>query len=344
MLLIFICLIFGVVAGYYLRSDSKLFLHSEKTTMMFVYALLVFMGMSTAQKDGFLELFTESGRIALFLATFGMLGSILLTLPIYLYFRSHRMKFWSFLNLHKANKNTAKTSASTVSEGTNLVFELRTNNSVEKENVARGKKFEILLPLAFYVAGVLISFFVVKVSTEVLDEFVLYALYALLFFTGIGIGKVNVIDLLKRYHLFIIIIPFLALVGSLLGGAVFNSMFGLSSLRECLAINAGMGYYSINAVINKSFLGDKIGLIALLANLFRETGTMLLCYYLVKIFGPLAPIATGGATTMDTTLPFIRKNASSEYALIAFFNGVVLTIVVPPLTTFIAGTTLIFSP
>jgi len=135
----------------------------------------------------------------------------------------------------------------------------------------------------------------------------------------------------------ILLIPFLALMGSLVGALLVNHIFALSKAKECLSINAGMGYYSISAIINKSFLGDQIGLIALLTNLFRETATMLFCPFLVRIFGPLAPISTGGATTMDTCLPFIRKNTCPEYALIAFFNGVILTVVVPPLTSFIAS-------
>ena len=325
----------GISVGYFSNKDAIIRDYSEKISMICVYILLIFMGMSTAQNEGFLEIFTQSGKIAVLLAVFGMLGSILLTLPVYKFFKSHKSSFWSFLKLK--NNNISQTEQIEINTSNTPKLELKTNTKGQKQEFTKIYRLEILLPIACYFTGVMISFFIIKISTDTLDDFVLFALYGLLFFTGIGIGQLNLIELLKRYHILIIIIPFLAIIGSLLGALIVNQLFGFSKMRECLSINAGMGYYSISAIINKSFLGDKVGLIALLTNLLRETATMLLCPFLVRLFGPLAPVSTGGATTMDTTLPFIRKNTSSEYALIAFFNGVILTVIVPPLTSFIAS-------
>jgi len=50
---------------------------------------------------------------------------------------------------------------------------------------------------------------------------------------------------------------------------------------------------------------------------------------LSKYFGKLAPIASGGATSIDTTLPIITRYSGKEYAVIAVFSGTVLTIIVP---------------
>ena len=346
MALIFTFLIVGMVSGYFYKNDKKLHYYADKIAVMSVYVLLIFMGCSTAQMDDFLEIFTDSGRIAIFLATFGMLGSILLTLPVYLYLKSHKSLFWSFFQkTMKTNENNPQppqhcyisdSNGAKEKKTAHPVMELKTNQDTQKQDKKKAFKVSFILPLVFYFLGVLLGFSVFKSHSGSFDELVLYTLYVLLFFIGITIGKLNVVELLKRYHVFILLIPFLALLGSLLGGLFVNQVFAFSKLRECLSINAGMGYYSISAIINKSFLGDKVGLIALFTNLIRETFTMLCCYHLVKIFGPLAPISTGGATTMDTTLPFIRQNTSPEYALIAFINGIVLTIVVPPLTSFIA--------
>ncbi len=38
---------------------------------------------------------------------------------------------------------------------------------------------------------------------------------------------------------------------------------------------------------------------------------------------------------MDTTLPIIIKSSGKEYAIISVFSGIVLTIIVPFLVTFI---------
>jgi uncharacterized membrane protein YbjE (DUF340 family) len=75
--------------------------------------------------------------------------------------------------------------------------------------------------------------------------------------------------------------------------------------------------------------------VALLSNIFREVATLLTTPILVRYFGKLAGIASGGATAMDTTLPVISRYSGKEYAIIALFSGIVLTILVPFLVTFI---------
>ena len=321
-----------MLVGYVYKQDDVLQQRSDQISLICVYVLLVLMGMSTSQNEEFIQIFTDSGKISILLALFGMLGSIVCTLPVYLFLKKKKKNVWGFLSLYSVSDTTKSDAQDTAPPAPKL--ELKINSSPPSEKLF---KKDFFYPLFCFIVGILLNLYILKINSDSLDNLVLYTLYGLLFFTGIGIGKLNIIDLFRRYHVLIIIIPFLALLGSLLGAVLVNYAFDFSRLRECLSINAGMSYYSISSVINKTYLGDQVGLIALLTNLIRETATMLFCYSLVRIFGPLAPISTGGASTMDTTLPFIRRNTSSEYSLIAFFNGVILTIVVPPLTTFIAN-------
>ena len=102
-----------------------------------------------------------------------------------------------------------------------------------------------------------------------------------------------------------------------------------------LAIGAGFGYYSLSSIVISKISGETIGIIALLSNIIREVGTLVLAPVLVKYFGKLAPIASGGATTSDTTLPIIVKYSGKEYALGAIVNGVILTLLVPIIIAFI---------
>jgi uncharacterized membrane protein YbjE (DUF340 family) len=53
------------------------------------------------------------------------------------------------------------------------------------------------------------------------------------------------------------------------------------------------------------------------------------------VFGKLGPVVAGGATAMDTTLPIITRSSGNEYGIIAVFSGVVLTVLVPFIVTFI---------
>ncbi len=72
-----------------------------------------------------------------------------------------------------------------------------------------------------------------------------------------------------------------------------------------------------------------MGVIALLANISREVITLLLAPLFARITGKLSPIASGGATSMDTTLPIIIKSSGKEYLIHSMIHGVILTILVP---------------
>ena len=102
-----------------------------------------------------------------------------------------------------------------------------------------------------------------------------------------------------------------------------------------MAVGAGFGYYSLSSVFITQLHSHSLGVVALLSNIFREVATLLATPILVSYFGNLAGIASGGATAMDTTLPIISKYSGKEYAIIAVFSGIVLTILVPFLVTVI---------
>jgi len=73
--------------------------------------------------------------------------------------------------------------------------------------------------------------------------------------------------------------------------------------------------------------------IALLSNIIREIATLLLAPLLARYLGRLAPVAAGGATAMDTTLPIIVQVSGEEYGVMAIVSGVLLTTAVPVLVT-----------
>lgn len=79
------------------------------------------------------------------------------------------------------------------------------------------------------------------------------------------------------------------------------------------------------------FLGIALGytLRTRLANIIREMITLLLTPLLAKWFGPLAPISSGGATTMDTTLPIITQTVGQRYVAISIYHGFVTDFTVP---------------
>lgn len=193
-----------------------------------------------------------------------------------------------------------------------------------------------LIILMFFVIGIIFGLLNIIPLKIVNSNISIYSLYLLMFLVGIGVGgDRKTWKILKEVNLKILLVPFIVIVGSLLGTAVLSLFLKDINIKEALAVGAGFGYYSLSSIIITKFHGETLGVIALIANLIREISTILLTPLLAKYFGKLAPIASGGATSMDTTLPIITKFVGKEYAIISVFSGVVLTILVPFIVTFI---------
>ncbi len=62
--------------------------------------------------------------------------------------------------------------------------------------------------------------------------------------------------------------------------------------------------------------------------------TLLGAPLMVRWFGKLAPISSGGATTMDTTLPIITRTAGQDLVIVSLFHGFVVDFSIPFLVTF----------
>ena len=84
-------------------------------------------------------------------------------------------------------------------------------------------------------------------------------------------------------------------------------------------------------------IAAQLGAIALLANIIRELLALVGAPLFVKLFGKYAPICSGGATTMDTTLPIITQYSGKEFAVIAILHGIIVDFTVPFFVSFFAS-------
>jgi len=193
-----------------------------------------------------------------------------------------------------------------------------------------------LIILAFFVAGLVLGISKNLPDLMMQSDFSLYALYILMFLVGIGIGVDRKSwSILRTMKIKIILIPMGVIVGTFAGTALASIFIPDLKLKEVLAVGAGFGYYSLSSLFITQLSGETLGVIALLSNILREIFTLLATPTLVLYFGKLAGIASGGATSMDTTLPVITRYSGKEWSIIAVFSGVILTILVPFLVTFI---------
>ncbi len=193
-----------------------------------------------------------------------------------------------------------------------------------------------LIILAFFSVGVLAGVFNFLPGFIVQNDYSMYALYALMFLVGISIGADrNSWKVIKQMNVKILLVPVGVMVGTLGGTALTGLLLSDLSIKESMAVGAGFGYYSLSSIFITQIHGETLGVIALLSNILREIFTLLATPLLVVYFGKLAGIASGGATSMDTTMPVIVKYSGKEWGVIAIFSGVVLTIIVPFLVSFI---------
>ncbi len=190
--------------------------------------------------------------------------------------------------------------------------------------------------ILFFLLGLLLAMNVELPGILVREETTTTVLYILLFLVGLGLGiDDQLIDILKKFDFRVFLIPLSVVVGTFIGSAIISLFSPGMQLADSLAIGSGFGYYSLSSVLISEFAGERLGVIALIANISREILTLLMAPLMVKYFGKLAPIASGGATSMDTTLPVVARFSGKEYTLLSIFNGVVLSILVPVLISII---------
>lgn len=160
------------------------------------------------------------------------------------------------------------------------------------------------------------------------------ALCSLLFCVGLSIGSNdNIVGEFKSLNPRLALLPMATVLGSFAGSVVAWMFLQYRGITDCLSVGSGFGYYSISSIFITQYRGAELGTVALLANIYREMMTLLLTPLIARVFGPLAPISAGGATTMDTTLPIIVQTCGRQYAVVSLFQGFCVDFSVPFLVT-----------
>lgn len=188
--------------------------------------------------------------------------------------------------------------------------------------------------LSFFALGLLTSAFHWLPQSISEMNWSFYALCLLMFAVGISIGNnPNTVKQFKRLHSRILFLPLMTIAGTYAGVLATGIFLKERSLTELLAVGSGFGYYSLSSILITQYKGVELGTIALLSNIIREIITLLLAPLMVRHFGKLAPISSGGATTMDTTFPIIIRNSGEEYAIVSIYHGFIMDFSVPFLVT-----------
>ncbi len=191
-----------------------------------------------------------------------------------------------------------------------------------------------LVIVAFFAIGVVASRTGVVQADVAGSDLGFYALGALMTAVGVSVGSdAAMLQRFRSLNPRLALLPLCTIAGTMLGSVAVSAMLQHRSLTDCLALGAGMGYYSLSSIFITEYRGAELGTVALLANILRELITLLLAPWLVRWFGRLAAIAAGGATTMDTTLPVIARVSGKEMVIVSVFHGFVTDFSVPFMVT-----------
>jgi uncharacterized membrane protein YbjE (DUF340 family) len=154
------------------------------------------------------------------------------------------------------------------------------------------------------------------------------ALLLLLFVMGVAFSvDREAVTRIRKTGIRILVVPFAVGLGTVLGGLVAGFVLGINA-AGAMAVSAGFGWYTLAGPLVGQLLGAEWGALALVVNFLRELLTIVTASLASK-GGRDVPVAVGGATTMDTTLPVIVRYNGSEALITSFSSGFVLSLVAP---------------
>ena len=185
-----------------------------------------------------------------------------------------------------------------------------------------------LLMISIVVAGIFVG-----ATTRLFSWFdgsmITPILYALLFLVGMQMvqHEVDLLPLLRSPMM--VLLPLSTVLGTYLGASILPLLTSYT-LHESLALVSGFGWYSLSGVLI-SGLGDAhLGAVSFLSNLFRES----LAFILIPLLATLShasssAISIAGATSMDVTLPLLKKSMGDSVVPLAISHGVIMTLLAP---------------
>ncbi|MCK9181198.1 MAG: lysine exporter LysO family protein [Bacteroides sp.] len=189
--------------------------------------------------------------------------------------------------------------------------------------------------VCLFILGVVCGFLDLLPEFLLTGNYSIYALCALMVCVGMTLGHDK--DIIKKFRSLdpkMAALPLMTITGTLVGCAIISLFMSNRSLSDCMAVGSGFGYYSLSSIFITEYKGAEMGTIALLSNILREMSALLLAPLFVRYFGKLAPIAAGGATSLDTTLPAVAKFSGKDFLVLSMFHGAVIDFSVPFLVRF----------
>jgi uncharacterized membrane protein YbjE (DUF340 family) len=188
-------------------------------------------------------------------------------------------------------------------------------------------------------AGYLNNSFGTSLLNTILSEYSFnLSLIALLFLMGLlfATDKESV-EKMRKAKFRILAFPFAVALGSITGGLIGGIILRIDIFAS-MGVCAGYGWYTLAGPLAGQLFGLEWGALGFAVNFLRELFTIAFTSLVARL-DKYAPIAMGGATAMDTTLPIIVRYCGQDTLLTAFSSGFILTIAAPFTITGLAAIT-----
>ena len=302
----------GLIAGWCLR--RRRFAWTGRLSVFLIWLLLFLLGLEAGGNRMVMQSLPSLGLEALGVAVACAAGSCVMALLLWTFVRK-RGASDDRKGMH-GESGSGKSTAGSDGGGLRAVA-------------------DSIVIVAFFAAGILCGLYGLLPFDVTETGIAVYALYALIFVVGFSIGNSpDVIGSFRRLSPGLALLPLCTVIGTLAASALMGLLLPHRSVQETMAVGSGFAYYSLSSIIITEYKGAELGTVALVANIVREFITLLAAPLLARWFGPLAPIAAGGATTADVTLPIITNTCGERYAVLSIYHGFVVDFSVPFLVTF----------
>jgi uncharacterized membrane protein YbjE (DUF340 family) len=300
-----------------------------KIQIINLYFLLFFMGINTGSIEGILTKLDTIGARALLVAVTNVIGAATIGLIASL-----------IINRKKAVINEeGKINPDVINVTSQDINKILGQNEINKEGQRLLKKHRLVRIFTIIREPLLLISIILlgvagKLFTGVFEWFdqsiITYLLYALLFFTGVSLVNSN----LRIKEIFsspwLLLLPVWTILGTYIG-ALLIPLVTEYTIKEAMGLSSGFGWYSLSGIMITDLGFPLLGSISFLSNVFRES----LTFFLVPLFSKFGinfyypAVCSGGATTMDVTLPILSSHFGASTMVPSMYHGIVMTLLVP---------------
>lgn len=322
-----LCIIGYFVGDHLNKKDVKLKGASIVQTIALV-ALVFVMGSRIGAEDDIVRSLGTIGLKAFVITMFIFAGTVLAV------FAARKlMGFDKKGNLVKANV-TGEDNAKPAGSEALCTDPLKADSIDDKDKSDHTMILCIFVPVtAGIVSGLL---FIPEWFIEASGTMIIVGLSVLLFFVGVDLGtEGTIVQNFKAAGWRVILFPFIMILGTYLGAVCAGLIIGVSA-KDALCIASGFGWYTLAPAMLAEY-SIEISAISFMHNVMRELIGLLLLPIVAKKIGHIEATALVGAGSMDVCLPIIVKTTSGNMAVYAFITGVVLSISVPVMVSFMMG-------